>query len=304
MATSVFQNPWQVDSLQAFSYLCCPECVYRSQEESSFQAHALQNHPSSIVLFSKKVTIKKEEIEDEYDCDINMYVDDFDDNTEDNIEDYIVDRTIKEEEFDLSEHVEDDLKCENRKLFSEAKYTLLEKQDLAKFVAKCKERYDVKQTKWDNRKKIFVEVSPKGGYISKAIRLYYSDLESMPSKDPVYRKAVNYALRCFVKFGDSQSEVEGSINQDSLKRQRAKGAGRKKQAPGFRDALYEQLIRSSCGLIGGLPRRTVLDTAKTMYQGWLKNQPEEIPLDRQLKFSNKWVLEWMKEYQVATREHS
>ena len=46
------ENPWQVDNLQAFSFLCCPECIYKSQEETSFEAHAIQNHPLSSVFFS------------------------------------------------------------------------------------------------------------------------------------------------------------------------------------------------------------------------------------------------------------
>lgn len=56
-------NPWLVDSLDAFSFLCCPECVYRSQESNSFQAHALQNHPQSIALFCSSST--STEIKDE-----------------------------------------------------------------------------------------------------------------------------------------------------------------------------------------------------------------------------------------------
>ena len=44
-------NPWQVDSLSAFNFLCCPECVYRSKEEHSFQDHALANHPQSFTFF-------------------------------------------------------------------------------------------------------------------------------------------------------------------------------------------------------------------------------------------------------------
>ena len=46
------ENPWQVDNLQAFWFLCCPECVYRSKEETSFQIHAIQNHPLSSEFFS------------------------------------------------------------------------------------------------------------------------------------------------------------------------------------------------------------------------------------------------------------
>ena len=44
-------NPWEVDNIDAFCYFCCPECVYRSKEEFSFQAHALQNHPKSETFF-------------------------------------------------------------------------------------------------------------------------------------------------------------------------------------------------------------------------------------------------------------
>jgi len=44
-------NPWQVESLSAFNFLCCPECVYRSKEEIAFQDHALTNHPQSKTFF-------------------------------------------------------------------------------------------------------------------------------------------------------------------------------------------------------------------------------------------------------------
>ena len=44
-------NPWEVENITAFSYYCCPECVYRSQEEFTFQAHALQNHPKAGTFF-------------------------------------------------------------------------------------------------------------------------------------------------------------------------------------------------------------------------------------------------------------
>ena len=57
-------NPWQVENLNAFSYFCCPECVYRSQEEANFEAHAIQHHPQSRIYFSQ---IKEEILETEID---------------------------------------------------------------------------------------------------------------------------------------------------------------------------------------------------------------------------------------------
>ena len=51
-------NPWNVVSLQAFLCLKCPECVFDTKEKDSFENHAIENHPLSIVLFGK--TLKEE----------------------------------------------------------------------------------------------------------------------------------------------------------------------------------------------------------------------------------------------------
>ena len=60
------ENPWQVNSIEAFAYLKCPECDFDSKAESSFKNHAVKTHPLSQVFFGKasvdndtKVTILK-----------------------------------------------------------------------------------------------------------------------------------------------------------------------------------------------------------------------------------------------------
>ena len=55
-------NPWQVDSIQEFSFLKCPECTFDSKEEETFQDHAIENHPLSFILFGK--ALKEENFED------------------------------------------------------------------------------------------------------------------------------------------------------------------------------------------------------------------------------------------------
>ena len=45
------KNPWQVDSIEAFVCLKCPECYFTSKQENLFQDHAVQCHPLSHVLF-------------------------------------------------------------------------------------------------------------------------------------------------------------------------------------------------------------------------------------------------------------
>ena len=36
-------NPWDVPQIDSFNFLCCPECVYRSKEESTFQVKIYTN---------------------------------------------------------------------------------------------------------------------------------------------------------------------------------------------------------------------------------------------------------------------
>ena len=47
------ENPWQVDSMEAFACLQCPECDFACKEENIFQDHALGNHPLSYILFGR-----------------------------------------------------------------------------------------------------------------------------------------------------------------------------------------------------------------------------------------------------------
>ena len=108
MTTSLIQNPWHVDSLQAFSYLCCPECVYRCQEETSFQAHAVQNHPKSVVLFTNiEDVVVKEEANPDTELEMKMYVEESDDLNEDIIEDTFEDPMIEPIEDPMNEPTED-----------------------------------------------------------------------------------------------------------------------------------------------------------------------------------------------------
>ena len=75
-------NPWLVENIEAFSFYCCPECVFRSKEETFFQAHALQNHKESKSFFECPTDetgfldiendVKEEILETEPDIDLNL----------------------------------------------------------------------------------------------------------------------------------------------------------------------------------------------------------------------------------------
>ena len=41
------RNPWLVENLDDFNFLCCPECAYKSKDDGVFMDHAIENHPKS-----------------------------------------------------------------------------------------------------------------------------------------------------------------------------------------------------------------------------------------------------------------
>jgi hypothetical protein len=52
-------NPWLVDSIKAFSFLNCPECVFQTKEDNLFGYHAAKNHPLSTAFFDKQTELEQ-----------------------------------------------------------------------------------------------------------------------------------------------------------------------------------------------------------------------------------------------------
>ena len=48
------ENPWQVENVQAFAFLNCPECTFKIKTEDFFQEHTEESHPLSTSLFDSK----------------------------------------------------------------------------------------------------------------------------------------------------------------------------------------------------------------------------------------------------------
>ena len=62
-------NPWQAESLEDFTFICCPECVFKSKNAYTFESHALENHPNSTEFFKIVNTESNLKHEDEVNSD-------------------------------------------------------------------------------------------------------------------------------------------------------------------------------------------------------------------------------------------
>ena len=54
------ENPWNVGSVQDFSFLNCPECNFKTKEDELFQCHAVASHPMCYVLFGDTKIVVQE----------------------------------------------------------------------------------------------------------------------------------------------------------------------------------------------------------------------------------------------------
>ena len=108
----MIDNPWNVDSIQAFLYLKCPECIFDTQEESTFRDHAFENHPLSFEFFGKK--LKDEPMDDigEHNSDRNEnYEEKYDEKYDENYD-------YDDKNFDLPEIYTEDADDPGMHLYS------------------------------------------------------------------------------------------------------------------------------------------------------------------------------------------
>ena len=137
-----------------------------------------------------------------------------------------------------------------------------------------------RKTRYDHKQKKHVPMKPKQGFIAAAVREFCTD--------PNLVKALKFAKRCYEKYLANYFEGE----EPPKKRFRERGAGRKYKAPAVREAMLEWFINVSGVLKGHLPKkmfRVPVSKCQQVYSEWLKQQPELIPKEEQLKFIKHWI---------------
>ena len=185
---------------------------------------------------------------------------------------------------------------------SNEKYSLDEQQELGLKVNEFKEQYLVEvealngKTHWDAKRKRHVPDQPKHGYLTKAVRSFYSNLRNAESDSQETKKACKLAKRCYEKLERGDFE-DGT----SSKKFRSSGGGRKSRAPEVRDALFQWFIDVRTSLKARLPKSLFVLKAKEYYKDWLQQYPGT-PEEEKLRFSNQWIKGWEHEYGISLRK--
>ena len=180
------------------------------------------------------------------------------------------------------------------------KYSLEEKEVLGKLCEKYKLEFDEKvkstskQVNYNEKRKKHTNQTPREGYVAKAVRKFYEDLKNAKHNDRNLEAAIKLGKRCYQQITESKGEV--TIDEPSKSKYRRVGGGRKKTIPDVREALFDWFIDIRGTLKAHLPRKMFKTQCKIFYDQWLAQQPEEVPEDKKIVFSNRWIKGWMSEY--------
>ena len=211
------------------------------------------------------------------------------------------------------------------------RYSLKEKFNLGKVIDSFKENYE-RECQANSKfrpKKNRRTTKPTTGYLSKAIRHQYPDLKNVPSEDKTFKRALSLGKRSY-DYYKKCIERPDDIESPSNKRFKIDGGGRKTKAVDVRARLFQWFIGKklkakinnimyfqviylsnqdfNCyffsldirsALKGRLPISIFRAKCKEFYLEWLSAQPEPIPEENQLKFTDPWICGWMNEYGVC-----
>ena len=83
---------------------------------------------------------------------------------------------------------------------------------------------------------------------------------------------------------------------------RQTGGGRKKSVAEVRAAMYDWVIEIRSSLKARLPKSMFKAPCKIFYEQCLSQQEKEVPEEKKIVFSNKWIRGWMQEYNVSLRK--
>ena len=132
--------------------------------------------------------------------------------------------------------------------------------------------------------------------MARTVREFYSDLKDVKHNDPDLSNALKLGKRCLDSL-----EVNDFTELPTKVKFRQAGGGSKKSVPEVREATYDWFIDICSSLKARLPKSMFKPQCKIFYKQWLSQQEKEVPEEKKIMFSNKWIRGWMQEYKVSLR---
>ena len=126
-------------------------------------------------------------------------------------------------------------------------------------------------------------------------RELFSDMKEEKCDSPDFKSCVQFVRRCEKLLVTGKFEIEGNAVGNKF---RVVGAG----APSVRKELFYFFIDICSSLKARLPKKIFLAKAESLYRDYCEWKREEGVEPEKLSFSNRWLKDWCKEYQISIKK--
>ena len=152
---------------------------------------------------------------------------------------------------------------------------------------------------WNAKKRKWTKPNTQIGYKAMTCREMFSDMQEEKNDTPDFRSCIKFVGRCEELLITGKFEIEGN---DVGNKFRITGAGAKKKCPSVRKELFDFFIDIRSSLKARLPKKIFLAKAESLYRDYCEWKREEGVEPEKLTFSNRWLKDWCKEYQISIKK--
>ena len=152
--------------------------------------------------------------------------------------------------------------------------------------------YNEKRRKW-------TQPGTQVGYKALTARQMFPDMKNEKNDTPDFKSCVKFVGRCEDLLVNGQFDIEGNAVGNKF---RIAGAGAPKKCVSVRRELFDFFIDIRSTLKGRLPKKIFIAKAKSLYEDYCEWKREEGVEPETMLFSNRWLKDWCKEYQISMKK--
>ena len=129
-------------------------------------------------------------------------------------------------------------------------------------------------------------------------RELFSDMKEEKCDSPDFKSCVQFVRRCEELLVTGKFEIEGNAVGNKFS---VVGAAAPRKCPSVSKELFEFFIDIRSSLKARLPKKFFLAKAESLYRDYCEWKREGVEPEK-LSFSNRWLKDWCKEYQISIKK--
>ena len=152
---------------------------------------------------------------------------------------------------------------------------------------------------WNAKKNKWTKPGSQIGYKSLTVREMFSDMKGEVCGSSDFKSCIKFVGICEDLLTTGKFNIEGNDVNNTF---RVAGAGAPKKVIEVRTELFQYFVDIRSSLKARLPKKIFLTKAKSQYESYCESKREEGEEPPTMLFSNRWLSDWCKEYQVSIKK--